>query len=238
MSSFPPSSRRLGWLALVLMLLAAAALSIDMDAAKRWKRYPQKGVAYSAAILSEGFGHGLGVGWILLTIVTLDRHRRRHVGPLAVLAFGSGMIANAFKLAVQRWRPLHFRGSDSVWDTFAGWPIAGAGYSSIEHLGKEIQSFPSAHAATATGLAIGLTMIYPRGRWLFISGAVLAALQRQAVRAHFTSDTLAGAAIGCLWAAIWLHPRFLGGAFVSPVGEMPQEVANAGPCETAFASVR
>lgn len=214
MSSFPQSSRRLCWLALALVLLAAAALSIDVYAAKRWKRYPQKGVAYSAAILSESFGHGLGVGWILLTLATLDPLKRRKIVPLAVLAFGSGLFANVFKLAVQRWRPLHFRGSDSVWDTFAGWPIAGAGYSSLERLGSEIQSFPSAHTATATGLAIGLSLIYPRGRWLFITGAILVALQRQAVRAHFTSDTLFGAAIGCLWGAIWLHPRLLGRALV------------------------
>lgn len=219
MSSFPHSSRRLCWLALLLVLLAATALSIDVYAAKRWKRYPQNGVAYSAAILSESFGHGLGVGWILLTIATLDPLKRRQVAPLAVLAFGSGLFANVFKLAVQRWRPLYFRGSNSVWDTFVGWPIAGASYSPLERLGKEIQSFPSAHVATATGLAIGLTMIYPRGRWLFISGAILAALQRQAVRAHFTSDTLVGAAVGCLWGAIWLHPRLLGRAFTGPIDE-------------------
>lgn len=213
MSSFPHSSRRLCWLALVLVLMAALALSIDVYAAKQWQQYPQKGLAYSAAILSESFGHGLGVGWILLTVATLDPLNRRKAVPLAVLAFGSGLFANVFKLAVQRWRPLHFRGGNSVWDTFAGWPIAGESYSPLERLGKEIQSFPSAHVATATGLAIGLTMIYPRGRWLFISGAIMVALQRQAVRAHFTSDTLVGAAVGCLWGAIWLHPRLLGLAF-------------------------
>lgn len=236
MSSFPQSSRRLCWLALLLVLLAAVALSIDVSAAKRWKRYPQKGVAYSAAILSEGFGHGLGVAWILLTIATLDPHNRRKVAPLAVLAFGSGLFANVFKLAVQRWRPLHFRGSDSVWDTFAGWPIAGASYSSLERLGKEIQSFPSAHVATATGLAIGLTMIYPRGRWLFISGAILAALQRQAVRAHFTSDTLAGAAVGCLWGAIWLHPRLLGRTLSGQPGERTPMISAVMPNDAVLAS--
>lgn len=236
MSSFPQSSRRLCWLALLLVLLAATALSIDVYAAKRWKRYPQKGVAYSAAILSESFGHGLGVGWILLTIATLDPRNRRKVGPLAVLAFGSGLFANVFKLAVQRWRPLHFRTSNSVWDTFAGWPIAGSSYSSLERLGSEIQSFPSAHTATATGLAIGLTIIYPRGRWLFIVGAILVALQRQAVRAHFTSDTLVGAAIGCLWGAIWLHPRLLGRALAGPTDERTPAPSVTMPSDAVLAS--
>lgn len=236
MSSFPHSSRRLCWLALLLVLLAAAALSIDVYAARRWKRYPQSGVAYSAAILSESFGHGLGVGWILLTIATLDPRNRRKVAPLAVLAFGSGLFANVFKLAVQRWRPLHFRTSNSVWESFAGWPILGSSYSSLERLGKEIQSFPSGHTATATGLAIGLSLIYPRGRWLFVTGAILVALQRQAVRAHFTSDTLIGAAVGCLWGAIWLHPRLLGRAFAGQVEEATSVSSVAMPSDTALAS--
>lgn len=236
MSSFTQLSRRLSWLALLLMLAAAAALSIDVYAANQWTQYPKKGVACHAAILSESFGHGLGVGWILLTVATLDPPNRHKISSLAVLAFGSGLIASVFKLAVQRWRPLHFRGGDSVWDTFAGWPIAGMGHSSLEKIGKELQSFPSGHAATATGLAIGLTLLYPRGRWLFIAGATLGILQRQVVRAHFASDTLVGAAIGCLWAAVWLHPRLLGRKLTSQSDERAPTLSAAMPNDAVLAS--
>ena len=59
--------------------------------------------------------------------------------------------------------------------------------------------FPSAHAATAVGLAIALGVLYPRGRWLFIAFAFLAGLQRIEAQAHFASDVLAGAAVACPW---------------------------------------
>jgi membrane-associated phospholipid phosphatase len=45
---------------------------------------------------------------------------------------------------------------------------------------------------------VALAFLYPRGRWLFIGLAALAAFQRIEVQAHFASDVLAGAALGCL----------------------------------------
>jgi undecaprenyl-diphosphatase len=67
--------------------------------------------------------------------------------------------------------------------------------------GHALQSFPSAHAATAVGLAIGLSALHPRGRWLFAAFALLAVVQRIEAQAHFSSDVLAGAAVGCAAAA-------------------------------------
>ena len=54
----------------------------------------------------------------------------------------------------------------------------------------------------AAGLAAALGVLYPRGRWLFACFALLAMLQRIDAQAHFCSDVLAGAAIGCCVAAI------------------------------------
>jgi membrane-associated phospholipid phosphatase len=59
-------------------------------------------------------------------------------------------------------------------------------------------------------LAIGLAGCYPHGRWLFGLFALLAALQRIECSAHFPSDTLAGAAVACLWCGICFDPRLLG----------------------------
>jgi undecaprenyl-diphosphatase len=67
---------------------------------------------------------------------------------------------------------------------------------------SKMQAFPSAHTATAFGLAIGLTWLYPRGRWLFATFAVLVACQRIQSGAHFLSDTFFGAALGCVVAAV------------------------------------
>jgi membrane-associated phospholipid phosphatase len=65
-----------------------------------------------------------------------------------------------------------------------------------------VQSFPSAHSATAVGLAIGLSWLYPRGRWLFAAFAGLAILQRLDADAHYCSDVLAGGGVAFVVAAI------------------------------------
>jgi membrane-associated phospholipid phosphatase len=65
----------------------------------------------------------------------------------------------------------------------------------------ELQSFPSGHTATAVGLALALSSLYPGGRRLFALLAVLAASQRVLFDAHFLSDTLVAAGIACFVAA-------------------------------------
>ena len=51
--------------------------------------------------------------------------------------------------------------------------------------------------ANVFGLAIGLTWAYPQGRWLFLLFAALAGLQRIVFEAHFPSDVLFAAGLGC-----------------------------------------
>ena len=68
-----------------------------------------------------------------------------------------------------------------------------------------MQSFPSAHTATAVGLAIGLSWMYPRGRWLFAVFAALVACQRMQSCAHYLSDTLFGATVGFLVATVCIE---------------------------------
>jgi undecaprenyl-diphosphatase len=106
----------------------------------------------------------------------------------AILAAGCG--ANLVKLLISRSRP----GSTDLahlasWQTFSGWLPLGAN-------GSGWQSFPSAHTATAVGLAWVLYSLYPHGRWLFAALAAAVAAQRVLGSAHFPSDVLAGAAVG------------------------------------------
>ncbi len=149
--------------------------------------------------MSEVFGHGLGVLLILITVFVLDPDRRGSLVRLAAAAFGSGLAANCVKLMIARRRPHSFDlDAGGVWHTFCGFGLFGEG-------GSRMQGFPSAHAATAAGLAIGLTWLYPRGRWLFATFAVLVACQRIQSGAHFLSDTLFGAALGCLVATVCIE---------------------------------
>ena len=149
--------------------------------------------------MSEVFGHGLGVLFILLSVFVLDPKHRRAVLRVAVAAYGSGLAVNCIKLLIARWRPHSFDlAIGNVWDTFGGFMLFGAG-------GSRMQSFPSAHTATAVGLAIALTWLYPRGRWLFALFALLVALQRIQSGAHFPSDVFFGAAVGCLVATLCIN---------------------------------
>lgn len=143
--------------------------------------------------LTEVFAHATGVGMILVTLWVLDRDRRFFIPRVATLAFLPGIVANVVKLLVARQRPASFDLDGAASSSFIGVP-GNAGLS-------EFQSFPSGHTATAVGLAIALSSLYPRGRFLFAIFALLAAAQRVLFDAHFLSDTLVSAGIACFVAA-------------------------------------
>lgn len=58
-------------------------------------------------------------------------------------------------------------------------------------------SFPSGHSANAFAAAVALGILWPRARGWLLGVATIVALSRIAVRAHYPSDTLAGAIFGC-----------------------------------------
>jgi undecaprenyl-diphosphatase len=63
-------------------------------------------------------------------------------------------------------------------------------------------SFPSGHAITAFACAVALGYFLPRLRWALLTLAVLVAISRVVVGAHYASDVIAGAAIGWLSAVL------------------------------------
>ncbi|MGH7135624.1 MAG: phosphatase PAP2 family protein [Pirellulales bacterium] len=195
-----PGRQRVAWRTwfvppIVLLLLAGVALAIDMPVA-RWaqgRNYPR--AVRELMSLAEAFGHGVGVSLVVVTVYTLDPARRRRLPRSIIAVVAAGCGANLIKLLISRSRPgatdlLHL----DAWHTFAGWLPLG-------HNGSPWQSFPSAHTATAVGLALVLSSLYPQGRRLFALFAVAVGLQRILGGAHFPSDVLAGAAIGW-WCAV------------------------------------
>src|SRR5205085_3392147 len=91
---------------------------------------------------------------------------------------GAGIAADIVKMMVWRVRPYHFDFEGSVATTFRGvFPGTTAGSAG--------QSLPSAHVATAVGLCLALSAMFPRGRRFFVLLAALVALQRVATGAHF-----------------------------------------------------
>ena len=159
--------------------------------------------------VSEVFAHGLGVLLILVTAAVLDPQNRPRLPRVAACAYGAGLIVQVVKHLIPRIRPNAVDPPADVWSSFLSWSELAR--EEIEALGSSaVQSFPSGHTATAVGLAFGLAWLYPRGQWLFAFFALLAAAQRVQSSAHFASDTLAAAAIGCVAAGLVLRERGLG----------------------------
>jgi membrane-associated phospholipid phosphatase len=146
---------------------------------------------------SECFAHGSGILIILIAVWVLAPMARIHIPRIVACAFGAGLAANGMKLLVARRRPMVI--DEAITDVQATWAGGWSGSPPpADYFDYGWQSFPSAHAATAAGLAIGLSWVFPRGRWLFAGLAMLASIQRIESQAHWPSDVLAGAATGML----------------------------------------
>lgn len=202
-------SRRLCCLAALFAVAAALALPFDMPLMSYFQGEEDWDAIHDLVTLAEVFAHGLGAACILLTAYVLDVPQRRRMPRIIVAVVAAGLSADVIKVVVGRMRPRALA-VDQVWDSFAGWfPLF---YPEIRQ-GMSVsncQSFPSGHATVATALAIGLCILYPRGRWLFVGFAVLGSMQRVESCAHYLSDTLAGAALACLVCAACLGRHGIG----------------------------
>jgi membrane-associated phospholipid phosphatase len=174
--------------------------------------------------LSEVFAHGIGVIIILWLMGALAPYSRWALPRLVIMSFGGGAIATLAKLIIIRERPYHFDlqnaplsvGYEFMWD----WRL-----ENLAVYDAAWRSFPSGHAATALGLAIGLGMVFPRGRFLFLIIGMLSMVQRVAEQAHFPSDVLAGTAIGAIWSFVCIHPHLLGAIFTQIEPPVPEDVS-------------
>jgi membrane-associated phospholipid phosphatase len=191
-------------LALAGLLTIAAITAFSVDFTVYHSLGPHRGPRYihDLATWSELFGRGEFVLLVSILIWRLDRSKLWAVPGLATTALLSGVAADGVKMLIARARPHHFEFLGSVWSSFGPW-------LPLMSLGSPNQSFPSAHTATAMGLAISLMVLYPSARGLFCLMPILVAYQRLECGAHFFSDVLCGAAVACLVAAITLRAGWL-----------------------------
>jgi membrane-associated phospholipid phosphatase len=145
----------------------------------------------------EPFGHAVGVVIASLAVLLLEQKQWKTGFSVLGAGVGAGLIADFFKLWVSRVRPRNYDFATlDPQATLTGWmPLFSAGSSS--------QSFPSAHTATAFGMAVMLSSLYPRGRFLFFLLAIMVMGHRLFSGAHFASDILTGAAIGWI-VGMWI----------------------------------
>lgn len=205
--------------AFVLAIASAMSLPIDLHVARYVHDMDGPGDLERLVRLSEAFAYGGTVAIIVLAAAVLDPRGWRVVSRPAISAYGAGLAGDMLKMLVARTRPTAADLSGSFHETFVTWlpMLADERLAQLElKYGSRLQSFPSAHTATAVGLAIGLSVLYPRGWWLFAMLAVLAGVQRIQSQSHFVSDVLAGAALGCAVGAL-CSGRSLVGRWLSAI---------------------
>lgn len=186
-------------LILCLFSLAVAALPFDAIITANRRSGILAGDVRRIIQLSEFFGHGFGLAVVGYMIWVLAPAKRRFLPRLIACTVLPGLVVHAIKTLVARRRPGFYypEFTDNGAETWLG--ILPEGIPNHEYL---TQSFPSAHAATAFGLAIALSWMFPQGRHAFFVFASLAALQRVVYGAHWASDVFVGSAFGILVASL------------------------------------
>jgi membrane-associated phospholipid phosphatase len=186
-------------------MLGIVAMSVDMPLARFVDTGYVPDSLKKAFDLAEVFAHGYGALAILIAVWVLAPERRNGLPRIVCGWIMAGLLANLLKMTLSRRRPLKVDDLGiSVFQTFEQWfPLTSAGSAG--------QAFPSGHTAGAVALAIGLAWLIPRGKWLFASFALMAAMQRMASGYHYLSDTLWGAALGWFCAAAFLPGGWLAG---------------------------
>jgi len=136
---------------------------------------------------------------ILVFIFLISYKRYRFYEKLSLFLLSSialsGIITDIIKFVVARYRPPML--FDKNLYGFKGFDI-----------GFLVNSFPSGHSATAFSVGVGLMLIFPKYKYLFLLFAFLVAFSRILLSVHFLSDVLIGSLIGGL-TSIYLYNKFI-----------------------------
>jgi len=213
---------RLLWLAGISLLFVPIATLIDVPIARWFASDPLSKELSETLGHTAVYAHGFGVFLALVSIVLLSPERRWQVPRLATLALGAGAVATLAKLFILRPRPsspymnLSSSNQESAWAWSFDWSL-----SQVANFDASTRAFPSANVATATALTVGLIVLLPRGRWLFLALCAGAMIQRLNSGGHFLSDLFGSAAVGLAWAYVCHHPALMGSIFDKMEPETP-----------------
>jgi len=132
--------------------------------------------------------------WVALLVWGGRRGRLAAAMIVVAIAFSDRLTCGVMKPLFGRLRPMNALPSDQVR------LIVG---------GSKAFSFPSAHAANSTALAVVAAWRFPKMWPAFAAVAVLVAYSRVYVGVHYPFDVLVGALVGifCGRAAIWIVRR-------------------------------
>jgi undecaprenyl-diphosphatase len=207
-------SRLLLGAALAVALVILAMFAVDGVAISQQRHLPGWAVAAFESITDLGRS-----GWVLTplaaAIVVLAAVSSPALGRIGQLVLASvvarvgfvlvaiavpGVVVTIAKRLIGRARPY-------------SWEAGGAFSFEPFRWHVEYASLPSGHGTTAFAAAFAIGALYPRLRVALWTFAVLVAVSRVAVSAHYPSDVLAGAVIGLFGALAvrnWFAARRLG----------------------------
>ncbi len=193
---------------ILLIVGMLCIFTIDYSVGKHFTTLRLHGELRAFVDAAEHFGTPYGQILILLCLTVSTGWKERRVFRIFVGATAAGLVANILKLLIGRSRPKAFDFDNShILDSFTGWLPFHSG-------GSLLESFPSAHTASAFGFAALLAWAFPKGRVVFMLMGLLVGVQRTTAAAHFPSDIFAGAAIGWLIGysftapTIWVNKKF------------------------------
>ncbi len=177
----------------VILVIAISYLFIDLPVARFFHAQSQETrnvfewitkAGVSTTYLVVSFGLFIFFRWIRRNRLHADR---------TLLFFSSialsGIVANIIKFLVGRLRPkMFFERGLYGFEPF--------------HIGYEFNSFPSGHATTVFAIATTCSIFWPKYRIPLYLFAMIVAISRLVLTAHYLSDVLAGACIGTMTAIV------------------------------------
>jgi membrane-associated phospholipid phosphatase len=188
------------WFIPVLLAAAAGSMVAERLGMRTILRLPFKGDVKRESRFVAQYGQFVCTAIVAVLVWQLDpdRGRKGRVVPTVVGVCMASISAMIFKRLLGRVRP--------------GYPNAGKFLGpSLAH-SNDRESFPSSHSACAMALSAGLAWMYPQAAVTFWALALICAVLRYLMDAHWPSDVLGGLALGyaCAGAAWWffvvLHP--------------------------------
>jgi undecaprenyl-diphosphatase len=174
----------MNWILLACLLAACAALMmIEWSGVRTTLVLTFKGdVKRETRWLAQ---YGQAVCTLVATVLVLQLDRangKRVVWPLLVATFGVSGIATVVKRLTGRVRPNREGAGKFLGPTF-------------KHANFR-ESFPSSHSANAVAMSAVLALAYPNAAATFWTLAILCAMLRYVLDAHWPSDVLGGVALG------------------------------------------
>lgn len=178
----------------------------------------------------QQFGAISSVVILMIVVLLLDSRPRdwkwNRIADWIAAACLAGAVGHLFKILIGRPRPL-FDDPMHVLGPIGKYPVElKNGTRALIHawdyasgVASDLWSMPSSHALAAASLAVSLTLLYPKLRWLCVGLVIIVCIARVVLGAHYPSDVLVGAGLGWWLASAAMRERWgsrLAAAF-SPV---------------------